>query len=138
MKQLLFGHDLAISAWTLANFNVQPRKTEMVVGVLDKGELVGSIMWYNWSVHDIEISYYGPNTVTLGIARECAKIAVDYFRVSRVTARTSILNKAITRGIRKMGFKYEGISHKAYGDKDGVIYGIYGNELAKLAQKELH
>lgn len=138
MKQLIYGCDEQVASWTLSTFNVQPRKTELVVGIVENGKLVGSIMWYNWSVHDIELSYYGPSTITLGIARECAKTAINYFGVSRVTARTSETNKTVKRGIGKLGFKYEGVAHKAYGDKDAIVYGIYGNNLARLAKKEMH
>ena len=100
--------------------------------------IVGSIMWHAYRGHDIEISYYGPKTMTLGIARECARVAVDHFGVSRVSARTSRANKSMTRGVKKIGFEYEGIIHHGYGEKDAVMYGLYGKNLARLAGKEMH
>lgn len=135
MKDLLYGHDDKVAAWTQHTFNINPRRYEMAVGILENGQLVGSILWHAFRGHDIEISYYGPNTMTLGIARHCARVAVDHFKVSRVTARTEKTNKMMTRGVRKIGFQYEGVVHS---NRDEVMYGLYGKHLARLAGKELH
>ena len=137
MKQLLFGHDNEIAQWTANTFNMPTGHYEMVIGILDDGLLKGSIMWHAYRGHDIEISYYGPQTMTLGIARTCAKIAMDHFGVSRVTARTARSNKTMTRGVKKIGFEYEGISHHGYGDQDAIMFGLYGKKLARLAGKDL-
>lgn len=137
MKQLVYGHDNEVAAWTRNTFGIQPYKYEMAVGIVEQGEIVGSVMWHAYRGHDIEISYYGPKTMTLGIARACAKVAMDHFGVSRVTARTSRSNKPMTKGVKKIGFEYEGIIH--VGPKqDEVLYGLYGRNLARLAGKELH
>lgn len=138
MKQLIYGQDQAVANWTLENFGVSGRKAEMIVGIVDQGQIVGSIMWHSWRMHDIEISYYGPDTMTLGIARHCARVAIDHFGVSRVTACTPKSNKTMTRKVGKIGFQYEGVVHARYGDEDGVMYGLYGINLARLAGKGLH
>jgi RimJ/RimL family protein N-acetyltransferase len=138
MKQLVYGHDEQIAAWTQNMFGVSPYKYDMAVGIIENGELVGSVMWHAFRGHDIEISYYGPKTMTLGIARECARVAIDHFGVSRVTARTAKSNKTMTRKVMKIGFEYEGIVHAGYGKQDAVMYGLYGKNLARLAGKELH
>ena len=135
MKQLLYGYDQQVAVWTAEMFNVYPGKYEMAVGIIDGNTIVGSIIWNAYRGHDIEISYYGPKTMTLGIARECARLAVDHFGVSRVTARTMKSNKTMTRGVKKIGFEYEGIIHS---HNDEVMYGLYGKNLARLAGKELH
>jgi len=139
MKQLIYGHDPQIAEWTKNTFGVHPGKYEMAVGIIEDGQLVGSVMWHAWRIHDIEISYFGPRTMTLGIARECARVAIDHFGVSRVTARAAWTNKTMTRGVKKIGFEYEGIVHNGCGvDKDAVMYGLYGKNLARLAGKGLH
>ena len=137
MKRLVFGHDDDVAAWTFSTFKMPPARYEMAIAIVEGNSLVGSVMWHGWRGHDIEISYYGPKTMTLGIARACAKMAMDYWGVSRVTARTSRKNKMMTRGIKKIGFEYEGICHKGYGDEDAVMYGLYGKNLARLAGKTM-
>jgi RimJ/RimL family protein N-acetyltransferase len=67
-----------------------------------------------------------------------AKIATECLGVSRITARTSRSNKTMTRGIRKVGFQYEGVRKCGYGNQDAIMYGLYGKNLAKLAGKALH
>jgi RimJ/RimL family protein N-acetyltransferase len=137
MKQLLFGHDEEIARWTADTFRIPNGRCDMAIGIVEDGVLKGSIMWHAYRGHDIEISYYGPRTMTLGIARTCAKIAMDHFGVSRVTARTARSNKTMTRSVKKIGFEYEGISHHGYGEQDAVMFGLYGKNLARLAGKEL-
>ena len=137
MKHLIYGCDEKIAEWTAATFGLPQGKYEMAIGIIDEGNLVGSIMWHAYRGYDIEISYYGPRTMTLGIARTCAKIAMEHFGVSRVTARTSRSNKAMTQGVKKIGFEYEGICHNGYGDQDAIMFGLYGKKLARLAGKEL-
>ena len=44
----------------------------------------------------------------------------------------------MTRGIKKIGFEYEGIAHNGYGDEDAIMYGLYGHKLARLAGKTVH
>ena len=137
MKQLIFGHDSDVAAWTFETFKMPPTRYEMAIAIVEDHKIIGSVLWHAFRGHDIEISYYGPKTMTLGIARACAKMAMDYFGVSRVTARTSRKNKMMTRGIKKIGFEYEGICHHGYGDEDAVMYGLYGKNLARLAGKTL-
>lgn len=138
MKQLIYGFDEKVAEWTQNVFGVPPGKYEMAVAIVEHDKIVGSIMWHAFRGHDIEISYYGPKTMTLGIARACARVAVDHFGVSRVSARTAKRNKTMTKGIEGIGFRYEGIIHAGYGNKDAVLYGLYGKNLARLAGKEMH
>ena len=138
MKQLIYGHDEKIAAWTQDTFGIRPYKYDMAVGILAHGQLVGSVMWHAYRGHDIEVSYFGPQTMTLGILRQCARIAVDHFGVSRVTARAVKSNKTMTKGVKKIGFEYEGICHNGYGDEDAIMYGLYGHKLARLAGKTVH
>ena len=139
MKRLIAGHDEQVAAWTFVNFNVTPHKPEMAIAIVEDDQIIGSILWEQYTGNNIEISYYGPNTMTLGIARACAKMAMDHWGVSRVTARTSRGNKQMTRGIKGVGFEYEGICHDHYGKgQDAIMYGLYGHKLARLAGKQVH
>ena len=38
------------------------------------------------------------------------------------------------KGIKKIGFEFEGVRHNGYGKYDALMYGLYGANLAKLAQ----
>ena len=138
MKTLLTGHDMDVANWAFNTFHFHPTQFCMAIGVLEHGHLVAACMFHAHNGPDVELSYYGPNTLTLDIVKGIAKIAVEQLGVSRITARTSRDNKAMTRGIKKVGFQFEGVRKCGYGDQDAIMYGLYGETLAKLAGKALH
>lgn len=135
----VIGHDVEVANWAFSTFHFHPTQFCMAVGITapNKG-LVAACLFHAHSGPDVELSYYGPGTLTLPIVKGIAKIAVEYLGVSRITARTTKSNKTITRGIKKIGFEYEGIRKCGYGDRDAVMYGLYGKNLARLAGKALH
>lgn len=134
----VIGQDVHIAKWAFETFNFAPTQFNMAVGIANEKGLVGACMFHAHNGPDVELSYYGPNSLTLDIVKGIAKIAVEYLGVSRITARTSRSNKTITRGIKKIGFEFEGIRKCGYGNQDAVMYGLYGKSLAKLAGKALH
>lgn len=138
MKTFLLGRDIEVAGWAFQTFGFHPTQYCMAVGIVEDGLLVAACMFHAHNGPDVELSYYGPNTLTLGLVKGIAKIATECLGVSRITARTSRSNKVMTRGIRKVGFQYEGIRKCGYGDQDAVMYGLYGKNLAKLAGKALH
>lgn len=139
MKSFVIGHDIEVASWAFSTFNFHPTHFCMAIGIAEpeKG-LVAACLFHAHNGPDVELSYYGPGTLTLPIVKGIAKIAVEYLGVSRITARTSRANKTMTRGIKKIGFEYEGIRRCGYGNQDAVMYGLYGKNLARLAGKVLH
>lgn len=138
MKTFLLGRDIEVAAWAFQTFDFHPTQYCMAVGIMEEGLLVAACMFHAHNGPDVELSYYGPKTLTLGLVKGIAKIAVDQLGVSRITARTSRSNKLMTRGIRKVGFQYEGVRKCGYGNQDAIMYGLYGANLAKLAGKVMH
>lgn len=138
MSYLVIGRDIEVAAWAFKTFGFHPTQYCMAVGIAGDHGLVAACLFHAHNGPDVELSYYGPNTLTLSIVKRLAKIAVEYLGVSRITARTSRANKVMTRGIKKIGFEYEGIRKCGYGNQDAVMYGLYGKNLARLAGKALH
>lgn len=134
MKVLVTGNDDLITRWTFDTFGVHCLHVNLAVGIMEGNQLIGSCFFQCHSGADVELSYYGPSTLSLDVVKGLAKIAVDHLGVSRITSRTSRSNKMLTRGIHKIGFVYEGICHSHYGENDdAVVYGLFGRNLAKLA-----
>ena len=135
----LLGRDVEVAAWAFKTFNFHPTQFCMAIGIVEpeKG-LVAACLFHAHNGPDVELSYYGPGTLTLPIVKRIAKIAVEYLGGSRITARTTKSNKTITRGIKGLGFEFEGIRKCGYGDHDAVMYGLFGKNLARLAGKALH
>lgn len=136
--QFLIHHDVEVANWAFTTFGMVPTQFCMAIGIVDRTGIVGACLFHAHSGPDVELSYYGPNTLTLELVKGIAKIAVDVLGVSRITARTSRKNKTVTRGIKGIGFEYEGIRKCGYGDQDAVMYGLYGKKLARLAGKDMH
>ncbi len=137
MKVLATGNDEILNQWTLATFGVRNFNSNMALGVMDGPQLVGSVFFHAHNGPDIELSYFGPQTLTIGILRSICRIAVDHFGVSRITVRAPRTNKRMTRGIHKIGFVFEGVRHNGYGDQDALMYGLYGKNLARLAGRRM-
>jgi RimJ/RimL family protein N-acetyltransferase len=137
MKTLLIGCDKQVAEWAFNRFHYTPVPYDWAVGIIEYNNIVGACLYHAYNGNDIEISYYGPKTITLGIVKSLAKLAVNQLGVSRITARTSRTNKSVTKKIKKLGFEYEGVRHFGYGDHDAIMYGLYGKNLARLVGKTI-
>lgn len=137
MKVLATGNDEMVIEWTYQNFGVLCTKVDMALAVIDNNAIVGACFFQAHNGPDVELSYFGPNTLTLDLVRQIARIAVDHLGVSRITIRTAKSNKSLTKNAHKLGFVYEGIRHHAYGDEDAVMFGLFGEKLARLAGRVL-
>ena len=139
MKTFVLGHDVEVAAWAFGTFNFAPTPFCMAVGIAEREKgLVGAFLFHAHNGPDVEVSYYGPGTMTPEIVKGIAKIAVEQLGVSRITARTSRDNH-LRKSIHKLGFEFEGVRKCGYGeDHDALMYGLYGKNLAKLAGKAVH
>jgi len=136
--QFILGHDVEVAHWAFSTFNFAPTAFCMAVGIAEKGNgLVAACLFHAHNGPDVELSYYGPGTLTLETVRGIAKIAVEHLGVSRITARTARNNK-LRKNIHKIGFEFEGVRRCGYGEHDALMYGLYGKNLARLAGKALH
>lgn len=141
MHGLLIDHDPVVASWTQQKFNVYPLPFNKALGLVDeKGKLVGGILFQNFNGANIELSYYGPRTLSAGICRIIARIALSEFKVARLTVITSRRNKRLIRGLIKLGFRLEGMQRCFYGHEDtkkntGVRLVAFRDELSRVAFK---
>lgn len=136
---LLLGEDQRIAAWAYATFNIFALPINRALGVVDEtGTLKGAILFQNFNGINIELSYYGPNTLTPGIARAIARIVVTEFNAARLTVVTSKKNKRLIRALSKIGFSIEGQQRCFYGHRDcnrntGVRLVAFYERICKVA-----
>lgn len=138
-KILATGNNRDIEEMAFAKFGIAPLGCNLAVAVLENGQMVAAAFFHAHNGPDVEISYYGPRTMTLDVVRGLAKIAVEHLGVSRVTARAAATpdHKRIRKGFTKIGFEYEGTRKCGYGNKDAIMYGLYGRKLARLAGRTM-
>ena len=139
---LLIDNDQAIASWACNKYNVYEQPVNKSLGIVDSnGKLVGAVLFQNFNGVNIELSYYGSRTVTLGIVRTICRIALEVFRVGRLTVVTSRKNRRLIRGLLKIGFKLEGTQRCFYGHEDtkkntGVRLAIFRSRLEEIAYKK--
>src|SRR6202790_4989427 len=113
---LLLGENERVAAWAFETFGYFPTPVNMAIGIIhpEKG-LVGAILLQNFNGTNLELSYYGANTVTAGIVKTIAKIVIHEFNASRLTVVTSKRNHRIIKALPRFGFRLEGAQRRFYG-----------------------
>lgn len=137
-RGLLLDCDQQVAAWAFQAYNRFPMHVNRALGIIDNGQLVGAVLFTNYNSVDAELSYYGKNTISLGIIRVVAKIALYELRLARCTVivpkRPSFLLKKLT----KFGFRYEGVQRRHYGPTDasrftGCRFVVFREDMERLA-----
>src|SRR3974377_1654869 len=116
---LVIDDDNRVAAWVHATYQVFPIPCNRALGiVMEDGTLVGGVLLQNYNGVNIELSYYGPWTLTLGICRVIARVTVLEFNVARCTIITSKKNRRLMRSLQRFGWRLEGVQRCFYGKED--------------------
>ena len=135
---LLFDHDEAIGQWLLTIKEKPFFKFDRCIGIISNDALCGAILFHGWNGADIEMGYYGQQTLTLGIVRSISTYALEEFDLARVTCVTSKRNRHLMKSLQKIGFKLEGMQKCHYGKNDcnrntGVRFVMFREGIERLA-----
>lgn len=139
---LLFDNDEFVASYLFKMYKQKPFKVERALGIIKDNQLVGAVIFHNWNGANVEMSYYGKDTMTVGIVRLLARFMICTFDLSRLTVVTIRRNKRLIRAYYKLGFKLEGTQRCYYGKQDcqrntGVRFVMFRDrieEIAKLPQ----
>jgi|ERR1700722_5913247 len=138
-KGLLLNADEAVAAWAFAAYKRVPMHVDRAFGVIDEEKkLVGAILFTSYNSINAELSYYGKNTVSLGIIRAIAKIALYELRLARCTVIVAKRPSFLLKKLPKFGFRYEGIQRRHYGHTDsprhtGCRFVVFREDMERLA-----
>ena len=141
-KSLLFGYDGPIAQALFTKHGWPPFAFDRAVGILDEQKaLVGVALWQNWNTANVDLSYYGSGTLTMGLVRALAKYAITEFDASRVTVLVMKKRKRYMKAVLKFGFKCEGVQRCYYGKQDNmrntaVRLVLFREGIEKLARME--
>jgi len=135
---LLIGHDEAIWQWLSSKDNQVFERFYRCLGIIKNDVLSGAILFNGWHGANVELSYYGEKTMTLGIVRSICTYAITEFDVARLTCVTSKRNKRLMKSLQKLGFRLEGMQRCYYGKKDcnrntGVRFVLFREGVERLA-----
>ena len=137
---LVINDDQRVAAWVYATYQTFPLPVNRALGIVETdGALVGGILLQNYNGSNIELSYYGPWTLTVGIVRTIARIVALEFNAGRATIITSKKNRRLMRSLQRAGWRLEGTQRCFYGIKDcnrntGVRFVMFREQIDKLAR----
>lgn len=136
---LVLDDDKRVAAWVFSNYKIFPMHTDRAIGIVKEGSLVGGILLQNYNGLNIELSYYGPWTLSAGIVKVLARIGINEFNVSRATIITSKKNKRLMRSLQRFGWRLEGTQRCFYGRNDcsrntGIRFVMFREYLNKIAR----
>ena len=137
---LLLGQDELVANWAFAQWSLHPTRVDRGLGVMGRdGRICGAILLQNFNGTNIELSYYGPRTLSVGIVRSIARSVILEFNAARVTVVTSKKNRRLMRSLSRFGFKLEGSQRRYFGHKDcsrnvGVRFVLFREQIERLAR----
>jgi hypothetical protein len=139
MYGLLVGHDKEVAAWAFSTYQMKPMPVDAAIGIVDEsGTLRGAALYQSYNGFNVEFSYYGRRTLTLGIIRSLARIAIVQFNPSRVSVSVNRRSRFLTHHLPKLGFKLEGAARCFYGYDDkarntAIRFVLFRRQLNKMA-----
>jgi RimJ/RimL family protein N-acetyltransferase len=130
---LLFGYDIPVATWTFNEFRLTPMHINAAIGIVRGNRLIGAAVFQSHSGHNVELSYYGPQTFSAGIAKTLARYTLERFNVDRLTMRTNRKNASILKMFHRFGFKFEGVQHRFYGPfGDAAVFVLFREDLERI------
>jgi hypothetical protein len=138
MRGLLIGSDENVALWAFHEYNRAPILVDRAFGIIENNQLVGAALFSNYNTVNAELSYYGKNTVTRGIIRDLARIALYELRLARCTVIVPKRPTFLLKKMEKYHFRFEGIQKRFYGPTDsarhtGCRFVIFREDMLRLA-----
>lgn len=116
---LLIGSDKVVAEWLFSTYEQHSFSYDKCLGLVDSDRtLRGAVLFHNWNGANVELSYYGAQTMRLGIVRCLASYIINNFDPARLTVTTSKRNRHFIKSLLKFGFKLEGTQRCYYGRRD--------------------
>ncbi len=142
-KGLLLDADEFVADWAFKTYGKVPIKIDRALGIIENNQIVGAALFHGYNSMNAELSYYGRGSVTVGIVRALARIALYELRLARCTVivpkRPSYLLKKLPA---KFGFRYEGVQRRYYGPTDsarhtGCRFVLFREDIEKMIPERL-
>lgn len=138
--KLLFGHDRIVADWASKRSGSPLRNWYHAVGILDEeGLLIGCASFHDMNGSNVEVCFFGPNSLNISVVRELMRFAFHHLEVNRVTARTPRQNKRLVRHLMKLGFQCEGVMKRYYGPRkglDAIMFGLLAHEAHRFLRQK--
>lgn len=134
--QLVFGHDKAIAEWAASILGKPFHPPFTAFGLVDgAGHLRGGFVFTTYTGDSIEMSLVGSGCLTRGAMRAVIQYAFVQLGCSRLQVHTRRGNKKVRKLANRLGFQYEGVARRLYGDQDGFTYSVTRDDLPSFRER---
>lgn len=139
MKGLLVGEDILVAEWAFTKHRMHKMLVDRAIGIVEDGKLIGAALFQNYNGNNVDFSYYGRNTLSVGLYRAIARVAVVEFNAARMTIMTSKKNVRLREFLHAVGFKMEGTMRCFYGPQDvprnmAVRFVVFREKMEQVAR----
>lgn len=113
--RVIAGQDEAVALWAGANLGVRFQEPYTAYGFTDaNGNIDGAVILNDYyKMGNVEITYFGPRSLSPRIVAFIARFCFEELQVMRVTAKTKRSNAVVRRLLPRFGFAFE-CTHKRY------------------------
>lgn len=137
-RGILLDADRYVMDWAFRTYNRVPIHMDRAIGIVEDGQLVGAAMFCSYNTVNADFNYYGKNTLTRGIVRIIAKIALYELKLARLTIIVPKRPSFLIKKVHKFHFRYEGVQRRYYGPTDrdqhkGCRFVLFREDLLRLA-----
>lgn len=137
-RGLLVGADSIVTAWAFKTHNRIPLLVDRAYGIIEDNKIIGAALFSCYNTVNAELSYYGKDSVTRGIIRELAKIALYELRLARCTVIVPKRPTFLLKKMEKYHFRFEGVQRRYYGPTDnarhtGCRFVAFREDMLRLA-----
>lgn len=118
---IIAGQDEAVAMWAGANLGVQFQEPYTAYGFTDAaGNIDGAVIFNDYYPSgNVELTYFGPRSLSPRVVLFMARFCFEQLRVSRVTAKTKRSNALVRRLLPKFGFAFECTQKRYFGPEKG-------------------
>jgi RimJ/RimL family protein N-acetyltransferase len=123
--ELVYGLDADVLKWVKSRYGFEFCPPCVAVGIGDGEQIVGAVVWNDYSGPNIEGSCVGdPKAFTRSIIRECFAYPFVQLNCRRVTIHVAAKNTKVHDLAKRLGFEPEGVMPHYYQDDDALLFGL--------------
>lgn len=127
--RLVFGAPQAVSAFLAEQIGEVFTPPISTIGVVDEaGNIVAGVAFTSYTGYGIEMTLAGRPCLSRSVRQAISDYVFGWLGCRRLAIVTRRSNKRVRRLAPRLGFTFEGRARGYYGEEDGLMYSLLGNE----------
>lgn len=104
-------------------------------GVEENGEIVGGFVFNQHNGTNVEMSLAGGGVARRSVWQAVIQYVFGQLGCVRLQIHTRRSNKMVKKAARRLGFSFEGVARRFYGDEDGLCYSLTVDDLPAFVER---